>query len=33
MKLLFEKSVPGRKCDILPKCDVPEFPVSEALTR
>ena len=23
MKLLFEKSVPGRKCSILPKCDVP----------
>ena len=22
MKLIFEKSAPGRKCSILPKCDV-----------
>ncbi|MDR0416301.1 MAG: aminomethyl-transferring glycine dehydrogenase subunit GcvPB [Propionibacteriaceae bacterium] len=25
MKLLFEKSVPGRRCSILPPCDVPEL--------
>ena len=23
MKLIFERSVPGRRCDILPQCDVP----------
>ena len=23
MKLIFERSVPGRRCDILPECDVP----------
>jgi glycine dehydrogenase subunit 2 len=28
MKLIFEKSVKGRKCDILPPCDVPEAPVN-----
>ena len=25
MKLLFEKSVPGRHCDLLPKCDVARY--------
>ena len=24
MKLIFEKSVPGRGCSLLPPCDVPE---------
>ena len=24
MKLIFEESVPGRHCDLLPPCDVPE---------
>ena len=24
MKLIFEKSVPGRRCAILPACDVPK---------
>ena len=24
MKLIFEKSVPGRRCSILPRCDVEE---------
>ena len=24
MKLIFEESVPGRRCDLLPSCDVPE---------
>ena len=24
MKLIFEKSVPGRHCSLLPACDVPE---------
>ena len=33
MKLLFEKSVPGRKCCILPECDVPVYAFSGALTR
>ena len=33
MKLIFEKSVPGRHCDLLPKCDVPEAPLPEALRR
>lgn len=29
MKLLFEKSVPGRSCTLLPPCDVPEAAVAE----
>lgn len=29
MKLLFEKSVPGRGCTLLPPCDVPEAAVAE----
>ena len=33
MKLLFEKSVHGRKCCILPECDVPEYNFSASLTR
>ena len=33
MKLIFEKSVPGRHCDLLPHCDVPEAPLPEALRR
>ena len=33
MKLIFEKSVKGRKCDILPKCDVPATALPEALRR
>jgi glycine dehydrogenase subunit 2 len=33
MKLLFEKSVAGRKCAILPPCDVEDAPVPEGLRR
>ena len=33
MKLIFEKSVKGRKCDILPKCDVPATALPEGLRR
>ena len=33
MKLIFEKSVKGRKCDILPKCDVPAVALPEELSR
>ena len=33
MKLLFEKSVPGRGMDILPPLDVPSCPVEEELLR
>jgi len=33
MKLLFEKSVPGRKCSILPKCDVPLTVLPEGMAR
>lgn len=33
MKLLFEKSVPGRGCSILPKCDVPASDVPAELRR
>ena len=33
MKLIFEKSVKGRKCDILPKCDVPAVALPEGLSR
>ncbi|MBQ5992167.1 MAG: aminomethyl-transferring glycine dehydrogenase subunit GcvPB, partial [Clostridia bacterium] len=33
MKLIFEKSVKGRKCDILPKCDVPAIELPEGLKR
>ena len=34
MKLIFEKSVPGRRCAILPACDVPkaELPAGNVLT-
>ena len=33
MKLIFEKSVKGRKCDILPKCDVETVALPEGLVR
>jgi len=33
MKLLFEKSVTGRKSDYLPKCDVPVFGLPSGLLR
>ncbi|HIT89689.1 MAG TPA: aminomethyl-transferring glycine dehydrogenase subunit GcvPB [Candidatus Merdenecus merdavium] len=33
MKLLFEKSVPGRRCTMLPECDVPVVTPSEHHTR
>ena len=33
MKLIFEKSVKGRKCDILPKCDVEAVALPEGLRR
>ncbi len=29
MKLIFERSVPGRRCSILPPCDVPETDLGE----
>ena len=33
MKLIFEKSVPGRHCDLLPKCDVEKVELPEELRR
>ena len=33
MKLIFEKSMNGRGCDILPPCDVPEIEVGEKRKR
>lgn len=33
MKLIFERSVPGRRCSILPACDVEETPLQESLRR
>ena len=33
MKLIFEKSVPGRGMDYLPKCDVPEVSLPAGLAR
>ena len=33
MKLIFEKSVNGRNCTILPKCDVKETYLSDDLRR
>ena len=33
MKLIFEKSVKGRKCDLLPKCDVEPVALPEGLSR
>ncbi|MCD8322117.1 MAG: aminomethyl-transferring glycine dehydrogenase subunit GcvPB [Oscillospiraceae bacterium] len=33
MKLIFEKSVPGRRCDILGKCDVDYVSVPESFAR
>ena len=33
MKLIFEKSVPGRRCTILPPCDVDTVALPEALCR
>lgn len=33
MKLIFEKSVPKKRCAILPKCDVDEAALPEALAR
>lgn len=33
MELLFEKSIEGRACDILPECDVPISSVSESKKR
>ena len=33
MKLIFEKSVQGRACTILPKCDVRETKLNDNLKR
>ena len=33
MKLIFEKSIPGRGCSILPECDVEEVSMPAALLR
>lgn len=33
MKLIFEKSVPGRRCSILPRCDVEEVQLPQELRR
>ena len=33
MKLIFEKSVPGRRCTILPPCDVDTVALPEELRR
>ena len=33
MKLIFEKSVPGRRCTILPACDVENIPLPASLRR
>ena len=33
MKLIFEKSVPGRRCSILPRCDVEEVQLPQELPR
>ena len=33
MKLIFEKSVPGRRCAILPACDVPKVELPAGLQR
>lgn len=33
MELLFEKSVPGRSCDILPECDVPVVSLGVEMAR
>ena len=33
MKLIFEKSVPGRHCDLLPKCDVEPVELPEGFCR
>ena len=33
MKLIFEKSVPGRHCDLLPKCDVESAELPEGFRR
>ena len=33
MELLFEKSVPGRGCDLLPPLDVPPAHLLEGLER
>jgi glycine dehydrogenase subunit 2 len=33
MKLSFERSVAGRKCFVLPECDVPAFKISQDLER
>lgn len=33
MKLIFEKSVPGRRCTILPACDVESVSLPDSLRR
>lgn len=33
MQLIFEKSVPGRRCAVLPACDVPKVELPEELRR
>ena len=33
MKLIFEKSVPGRKCSLLPPCDVASVALPEGMER
>ena len=33
MKLIFEKSVPGRRCTILPACDVESVSLPVSLRR
>ncbi len=33
MKLIFERSFSGRKCDLMPACDVPSFEIPQNLKR
>ena len=33
MNLIFENSVPGRKCDLVPPCDVPVCEMPQGLRR
>ncbi|MEG1720077.1 MAG: aminomethyl-transferring glycine dehydrogenase subunit GcvPB [Pseudoflavonifractor sp.] len=33
MKLIFERSIPGRHCDLLPPCDVPQVALPQAYAR
>lgn len=33
MKLLMERSTPGRRCSLLPRCTTPDYPLPEGLAR